>query len=57
MTAGLDEETIEAGYSRLEEDKRYYSEAHIMELGSFIAFHYGMQVFMRTLGAAPLRPS
>ena len=26
-----------------------------MELGSFIAFHYGMQAFMRTLSAAPLR--
>jgi hypothetical protein len=24
-----------------------------MELGAFIAFHYGMQVFMRTLEAAP----
>jgi hypothetical protein len=24
-----------------------------MELGGFIAFHYGMQVFMRTLNAVP----
>jgi hypothetical protein len=24
-----------------------------MELGAFIAFHYGMQMFMRTLGAKP----
>jgi alkylhydroperoxidase family enzyme len=29
--------------------KKHYSEAEIMELGAFIAFHYGMQVFMRTL--------
>lgn len=29
--------------------KRHYSEAQIMELGAFIALHYGMQVFMRTL--------
>ena len=32
------------------EGKRHYSEAQIMELGAFIAFHYGMQVFMRTMG-------
>ena len=25
-----------------------------MELGGFISFHYGMQVFMRTLNAVPL---
>lgn len=29
--------------------KRHYTEAQIMELGAFIALHYGMQVFMRTL--------
>jgi len=34
--------------------KQYYSEAQIMELGAFIAFHYGMQAFMRTLGAGPI---
>jgi len=34
--------------------KRHYSEAQIMELGSFIAFHYGMQVFARSIGARPL---
>ena len=34
--------------------KQYYSEAQIMELGAFIALHYGMQVFMRTLGAGML---
>lgn len=31
--------------------KRHWSEAQVMELGAFIAFHYGMQVWMRTLGA------
>jgi alkylhydroperoxidase family enzyme len=31
-----------------DELKRHYSEAQIMELGAFIAFHYGMQAFMRT---------
>lgn len=36
-----------------DELKRHYTEAQIMELGAFIAFHYGMQVFMRTLDAAP----
>jgi hypothetical protein len=29
--------------------KSFYTEAEIMELGAFIAFHYGMQMFMRTL--------
>ena len=29
--------------------KQHYSEAEIMELGAFIALHYGLQVFMRTL--------
>ena len=33
-----------------DEGRRHYSEAQIMELGAFIAFHYGMQVFARTLG-------
>jgi alkylhydroperoxidase family enzyme len=41
--------------------KKHYTEAQIMELGAFIAFHYGMQMFMRTLGAramsAPTAPS
>jgi hypothetical protein len=36
-----------------DEMKRYWSEAQIMELGAFIAFHYGMQMFMRSLGAVP----
>jgi alkylhydroperoxidase family enzyme len=35
-----------------DELKTHYSEAQIMELGAFIALHYGMQAFMRTLGAA-----
>ena len=35
--------------------KKHYTEAQIMELGAFIAFHYGMQAFMRTLRAFPLR--
>lgn len=32
--------------------KTYYSEAQIMELGAFIALHYGMQVWMGTLGVS-----
>jgi alkylhydroperoxidase family enzyme len=83
--AGLDEETIEAGSGRFEEDarfsaaekwalryarelyrnpenidaafyaegKQHYSEAQIMELGAFIAFHYGMQTFARALRLFP----
>ncbi|MGZ8197813.1 MAG: carboxymuconolactone decarboxylase family protein [Burkholderiales bacterium] len=35
--------------------KSYFSEAQIMELGAFIAFHYGMQVFMRTLDTSERR--
>jgi hypothetical protein len=34
-----------------DEMKKYWSEAQIMELGAFIALHYGMQMFMRSLGA------
>jgi alkylhydroperoxidase family enzyme len=37
-----------AFYDRL---KRHFSEAQIMEIGAFIAFHYGMQTFMRAMGA------
>jgi hypothetical protein len=36
-----------------DEMKQYWSEAQIMELGAFTAFHYGMQMFMRSLGATP----
>lgn len=32
--------------------KTHFTEPQIMELGAFIAFHYGMQMFMRSLGAA-----
>ncbi len=39
-----------AFYSEL---KQHFSEAEVMELGAFIALHYGMQVFMRTLEAPP----
>ena len=34
--------------------KTFYSEPEIMELGAFIAFHYGLQIFMRTLKVLPL---
>ena len=86
MQAGLDEDRIEAGLGKFEDDprftaaekwalryacemylnpekidaafydegKQHYTEAQIMELGAFIAFHYGMQAFTRTLGARPL---
>jgi len=41
-----------------DEMKLYWTEAQIMELGAFIAFHYGMQMFMRSLGArAPAEPA
>ncbi|HEX4328600.1 MAG TPA: hypothetical protein VH105_17420 [Burkholderiales bacterium] len=36
--------------------KQHYSEAQVMELGAFIAFHYGMQCFTRTLDMKPLAP-
>ncbi|HEY7743398.1 MAG TPA: hypothetical protein VIA19_10160 [Burkholderiales bacterium] len=48
----LNPERIDAAFYA--EGKRHYSEAQIMELGAFIAFHYGMQAFARTLGARPL---
>jgi hypothetical protein len=38
----------EAFYNEM---KRHWSEAQIMELGAFVAFHYGMAMFMRSLGA------
>jgi alkylhydroperoxidase family enzyme len=34
-----------------DEMKKHWSEAQIMELGSFMVCHYGMQMFMRSLGA------
>ena len=48
----LNPEKIDAAFYA--EGKRHYTEAQIMELGAFIAFHYGMQAFARTLR---LRPS
>lgn len=35
------------------EGKTHYSEAQIVELGAFIALHYGLQVFARTLRLTP----
>ncbi len=37
------------------EGKKHYSEAEIVELGAFIALHYGLQVFMRTLRLKPAK--
>jgi alkylhydroperoxidase family enzyme len=48
----LDPGKVDAAF--YDELKKHYSEAQIMELGAFIALHYGMQVFMRTLDASPL---
>jgi alkylhydroperoxidase family enzyme len=48
----LNPERVDAAF--YDEGKKHYTEAQIMELGAFIAFHYGMQAFMRTLGALPL---
>jgi alkylhydroperoxidase family enzyme len=47
----LDASKVDAAFYA--ELKRHYTEAQIMELGAFIAFHYGMQMFMRTLAPAP----
>jgi alkylhydroperoxidase family enzyme len=43
----LNPEKVDAAFYA--EGKRHYTEAQIMELGAFIAFHYGMQAFARTL--------
>jgi alkylhydroperoxidase family enzyme len=48
----LDAQKVDAAF--YDEMKKHWSEAQIMELGGFIAFHYSMQVFMRTLNATPL---
>jgi len=48
----LEPSAVDAGFYA--EMKKHFSEAQIMELGAFIAFHYGMQVFTRTLNAVPL---
>ena len=50
----LDPGKVDAAF--YDELKKHYTEAQIMELGAFIALHYGMQAFMRTLDAAPLAP-
>jgi alkylhydroperoxidase family enzyme len=49
----LDASKIDAAFYA--ELKRHYTEPQIMELGAFIAFHYGMQKFMQTLAATPLK--
>ena len=45
----LNPEKVDAAFYA--EGKKHYTEAQIMELGAFIAFHYGMQAFARTLGS------
>jgi hypothetical protein len=45
----LDAHKVDAAFDEL---KRHWTEPQIMELGGFIAFHYSMHVFMRTLDAA-----
>ena len=47
----LNPEKVDAAF--YDEGRKHYTEAQIMELGAFIAFHYGMQAFTRTLGALP----
>jgi alkylhydroperoxidase family enzyme len=49
----LNSERIDAAF--YDEGRCHYSEAQIMELGAFIAFHYGMQAFARTLGIRHVR--
>ena len=49
----LDAGKIDAAFYA--ELKRHFTEPQIMELGAFIAFHYGMQMFIRSLGAAAPR--
>ena len=40
-----------------DEGKKHYSEAQITELGAFIALHYGLQIFIRTLNLSPIGES
>src|SRR5262249_1481427 len=47
----LDANQLDKAFS--DEMKNYWTEAQIMELGAFIALHYGMQMFMRSLGDVP----
>jgi alkylhydroperoxidase family enzyme len=48
----LDAQKVDRAF--YDELKLHWTEPQIMELGGFIAFHYSMQVFMRTLDATPL---
>jgi len=48
----LNPENVNAAF--YDEGRKHYTEAQIMELGAFIAFHYGMQSFARALGLTPL---
>lgn len=48
----LDPSKVDAAF--YDEMKKHWTEAQIMELGGFISFHYGMQVFMRSMGTGPL---
>jgi alkylhydroperoxidase family enzyme len=50
----LDASKIDAAFYA--ELKTHFTEPQIMELGAFIAFHYGMQMFMRSIGAAARLP-
>ena len=43
----LDPHKVDAAFYA--ELKTHFTEPQIMELGAFIAFHYGMQLFMRSL--------
>ena len=52
----LDATKVDAAFYA--ELKTHFTEPQVMELGAFIAFHYGMQMFMRSLGAAgPASPT
>ena len=44
-----DESAALAAFASIPPEHEHYTEAQIMELGAFIAFHYGMQAFARTL--------
>ena len=46
-----DPDSVDAAFYA--ELKRHFTEPQIMELGAFIAFHYGMQCFTRTLAMKP----
>jgi alkylhydroperoxidase family enzyme len=49
----LDAQQVDRAF--YDEGKKHFSEAQIMELGAFIAFHYGVQMFMRSLGAGAVK--